>query len=132
MFGSCGTTLGGALGASGRIRVCRGCVTRTGIERMLCREGEASELGLGVALGAAFAVFSGGAAGLGRAAGSEIRGRSGCAAYQVNSICTGASVGALWGRNPQIGRTRSQITPTCQRDDAANALAGTLPRIQST
>ena len=37
MFGSCGTILGGVFGASGRISVCRGCVTRTGIERIVCR-----------------------------------------------------------------------------------------------
>src|SRR5579862_2287095 len=129
MFGSCGTTFGGALGASGRIRVCLGCVTRTGIERMVCLAREASAPGLSGTLGAIVFGFSWGA---GTGAGNEIRGRSGCSPDHVNSICTGASVGVCSGKKPQMGRIKSQITATCHKDDAVKALPGTLPLIQST
>jgi hypothetical protein len=36
-FGIGSTTLGGCIGASGRIKVCLGCVARTGTDKMVCR-----------------------------------------------------------------------------------------------
>ena len=65
-------------------------------------------------------------------AGKEIGGRSLACPYHVNSICTGASVGFISGRNPQIGRIRSQMMPTCQATDASMDRPGMRPRIHWT
>ncbi len=79
-------------------RICSGCVCRFRCVLRLARRGSAPWP---------------------RLAGSEIGGKSCGGPYQVNSICTGASVGFVSGRDPQIGRIRIQMMATCHSTEAS-------------
>jgi len=127
MFGNCGTIFGASGGASGRINVCRGWVTRTGFERIACRGWKA----FAPRRANGFAGLPGGL-GFEAGPGNLIVGKSCDAGYQVNSIRTGARLCCVCGRNPQMGSSAIKIAATCHNDDATMARPGGFPPTHST